>query len=249
MEQATISQQFADMYYLELKEGRRVRTSEFLATVNSVLSRIRQNNSYFERIVKDSVIKFVYNDECVPTMSVDDRGNVYVSVNYIVLSLNMDEELIYALFLNAYYTIKDQHLDQEKKFLDNGMPKGSWGAAIRRGHKVQLTIPIHHDINIVFEHNANHRIIRDHANSIKRMNAVHVDSESPSLLSTWYYHEVMNKLRGDVNHTFPLTPSVRPLPDTFSFGYANTMRYLNEVVKACDKNVATSLAANITMQE
>ena len=116
MEQATISQQFADMYYLELKEGRRVRTSEFLATVNSVLSRIRQDDGYFKRIVKDSAIKFVYNDECVPTMSVDDRGNVYVSVNYIVLSLNMDEELIYALFLNAYYTIKDQYLDEEKKF-------------------------------------------------------------------------------------------------------------------------------------
>lgn len=255
MEQTTISQQFADMYYLELKEGRRVRTSEFLATVNSVLSRIRQGYR-FERIIKESAIKFVCNDAHVTTMSIDDRNNVYVSVNYLVLSLNMDEELIYALFLNAYNTIASSSIDEEKKLLADGMPSGSFLRNMLFPEKrpaVQLTRPVHHDINIALEIKVNSYVLSNDSITMdllaNKMNAVCVNSTDILTLSMYYYHEMMSKWREDVSHTFPLTPSVRPLPDTFSSGYAYTMRYLNEVVKACDKNVATSLAANITMQE
>ena len=256
MEQTTISQQFADMYYLELKEGRRVRTSEFLATVNSVLSRIRQDYSLFKRFVKDSAIKFVCNDERVTTMCIDDRNNVYVSVNYLVQSLNMDEELIYALFLNAYNTIWSHSLDVEKKFLDDGMPSGGLYHQMMRPKDraaVQVTLPIHHDINIALDIMANSLVLRnDSINTdllVNKMNAVCVNNTHTLTLSIYYYHKGMNKWREDIGHTFPLTPSARPYPDSFSSGYTYTMRYLNEVVKVCDKNVATSLAANITMQE
>lgn len=249
MEQATISQQFADMYYLELKGGKRVKTSEFLSTFNSVLSRIKQEKPCFERVVKDVAIKFVYNDEYVPTISIDDRNNVYVSVNYLVLSLNMDEELIYTLLLNAYYHLIHTSLDEEKKFLDDGMPKGGiWGSMVRKSQgvevepKVQLTIPVHHDINIALELMANNYILNDHNDSItldllkKRMNAVYVGSKNSLPLNLWYHKkEVMDSLRGEVNHTFPLTPSARPHPDSFPFGYTYTMRHLNEAVKVYEK--------------
>ena len=262
MGQANISQQFADMYYLELKGGKRVKTSEFLSTFNSVLSRIKQEKPCFERFVKDAAIKFVYNDEYVPTISIDDRNNVYVSVNYLVLSLNMEEKLIYTLLLNAYYHLLHRGLDEEKKFLDDGMPNTLWGSIIRRTEggnaapKVQLTIPIHHDINIALELMANNSILNDHNDSItvdllkKRMNAIYVGSKNSLPLCLWYHKkEVMDSLRGEVNHTFPLTPSDRPHLDSFPFGYTDTMRHLNEAVKVYKKNEAASLAANVTISE
>ena len=256
MEQATISQQFADKCFLELKEGNRVRTSEFLAKVNSVLSRIRQDYRYFERFIMESAIKFVCNDAHVTTMSIDDRNNVYVSVNYLVLSLNMDEELIYALFLIAYNTILSTSIDEEKKFLTDGMPSGSMVLQMFRPKErpaVQLTRPIHHDINIALDIKANSLVLRNDSITMNllanKMNAVCVNSTDILTLSMYYYHERMSKWREDVNYIFPLTPSVRPRPDTFSSGYAYTMRYLNELIKVYDKEEALSLAANVTMRK
>ena len=255
MEQTTISQQFADMYYLELKEGRRVRTADFLAKVNSVLSRIKQDNDYFERFIGASAIKFVCNDDNVTTMGIDDRNNVYVSVNYLVLSLNMNEDLLYALFLNAYNTVSGHSLADEKKFLADGMPSGLFHYTVlpKKLPPVQLTLPIHHDINIALNVIANSHSLHYGSTTkdllAKKMNAVCVNSENIPVLSSCYHTEWMGKIRRDVNHTFPLTPSVRPRPDTFSFGYAYTMRYLNELIKLYDMEEAISLAENVTMQK
>lgn len=217
--------------YVFLKGGARVDTSAFVAKISPILSRLS------EEMRLDLTVLYVYNDNRIPTICVDENNNLYISVNYVYSALKMKEELVHALLLHACEYVYNSDLSQERFFLSKGMPRGSWFISLHYGNPIQLTLPLHHTINIAANISANNFVIKKGIASKdvlrEELKSIAL-KEHDGLLLNVYYHktELMDKWKVQVGITYPLTPTYRDELKTYFSGYMNTMR---EVIKSLEK--------------
>lgn len=227
--QYEIDQMFADKGMLEFTEGGKVNAREIVFVVNTAAGRIKDaDESFYCRYLQKSAILYTYNDSNIKTICVDESNNVYVSANYLYNVLKMNEELIYALLMNVAYRIMNLSFTEERRFLSKGMPK-SMGEDMLRGTNrppVELTRPLHHDMNIALDLRTNSRLLRSEIlpyDSLKDgLNAICVNNTNDLPIRSYYYHEIMGKIREKINLTFPSEPTHKPAPRSFIDSYRQT---------------------------
>ena len=224
--QGKIDKTFIDKGILEFSEGGQIDARKIVSVVRNVLERINQEHGTLYRMtLRDSAILYIYNDQDIKTLCVDECNNIYVSANYLYNVLKMDEALIYALFMNGVYRIIYRSFTQEHYFLSKGMPKG-WGIIGTKRPPVELTKALHHDINITLDLLTNSSLIRSEIlpyDCLKDgLNAICVNSTNLLPIGIYYYHERMGKIRDKINLTFPSEPTRKPAPQTFLESYIQT---------------------------
>lgn len=238
--QSDIDQSFIDNDVLKFTEGGQVEAREIVSVVGKVLRRIKEKYDIrYYRYLQECRVLYTFNDSNIKTMCVDECSNIYVSANYLYRVLKMDEELIYALFMNGLYRIVYDMFAQERNFLSKGMPRGGlfglystgWG---KKCSPIELTKPLHHDINITLDLLTNSYLISNEIlsyDSLKnRMNAICRNTATTSTIGRYYYHDTMGKFKDEVNQTFPLEPSRKPIPNTFLSGYIQTRVRIGKLV-------------------
>lgn len=234
--QDEIDKTFADKGILEFTEGGKIDAREIVSMVKRVLERINlECGTFYRKTLRDCTILYIYNDKEIKTLCVDECNNIYVSANYLYNVLKMDESLIYALFMSGAYRILHTSFTQEQRFLDKGMPKSMF-ETLRETNRppVELTKPLHHDINIALDLQTNSILIRSKIlpyDTLKtRMNAICVNNTESKLIGNYYYHEIMGKIRDKINLTFPSEPTHKPAPRTFLDSYRHTWIRISKLV-------------------
>lgn len=232
--QDEIDKTFADKGILEFSEGGQIEAKKIVSVVKNVLERINQEHgTLYRKTLRDKAILYIYNDQEIKTLCVDECNNIYVSANYLHNVLKMDEVLIYALFVSGAYRILHTSFTQERNFLSEGMPRNqNLFKEMREKAKgikktpVELTKPLHHDINIALDLQTNSSLIRYEIfpyDSLKDgLNAICVNNTESKLIGNYYYHEIMGKIRDKINIAFPSEPTHKPAPRTFLDSYRQT---------------------------
>lgn len=232
--QDDIDQKFSDKGILEFTEGGQVDARQIVSVVSTVLERIKQEYDYFYRkFLRKTLILYIYNNPNIRTLTVDECNNVYVNANYLYNTLNLNANLIFALFMNGVYRIDYHQFVDERKFLYRGMPKFTWGNG-RQKQPVGLTRPLHHDLNIALDLQVNATLLQSEIIAYEilknKMNAICVDNTNIGLISTYYYQNSTTKFRGRINLTFPFDPPKRLYPDSILAGYRQTRIRISKLV-------------------
>lgn len=238
MTQLDANNLFEEKNHVFLDDGAKVYTNIFVSKISSILSKLLEEYRPLKRgIMKDLIVFYVYNDKRVPTACVDENNHIYISVNYVYSILKMNDDLIYALLSNALVHSDYSDLADEHSFLSKGMPRGLFTVGKYVGKPVQLTLPLHHTLNIAAEIKANNMVLGygEISNDVleEQMNAVALKEHNRLSLGQYYHEtELIDNWKERVGKAFPLAPSYKDNPMTYSSGYMQT---IGEFIKSMEK--------------
>lgn len=239
MTQQEANMLFTKRQYVCLSDGARVGTNGFVSKISSMISKLLEGDCLSGSDVPEKLtVIYVYNDKRVTTACVDENYNLYISVNFVYSYLKMNDDLINVLLSNALMHLDYSDLAQERSYLTEGMYRNLIERYVSgRREPVQLTLPIHHALNIAAELGANNRVQRRWGVSIdvlkRQMKAVALKKHNGLCLHHYYHHtEIMDMMKERVGKTFPQTPSCKEIPMTYYSGYKQVM---DEIVKSIDE--------------
>lgn len=128
---------------------------------------------------------------------------------------------------------------EERSCLTKGLYRSVFEelASIAGKEPVQLTLPLHHALNIAAELGANNLVQRYWDVSIdvleQQMKAVALKKHPELCLYNYYHHtEIMDMMKERVGKTFPQTPSCKEISMTYYSGYKQIM---DKIVKRIDE--------------